>query len=281
MEVVQTTNTQVVAEQSVATAAAPPVEKTEPTATETAAPVEEKPEEEKINTSNLSPRAQEDYELVLTAIGGRQKSYAVLMERYRNSIFHMMLKMVNNREDADDLTLEAFGKAFNKLHSYAPRYAFSTWLFKIAINNCIDHIRKKRLKMLSIDDPIEPNSEHDYSTNIRSTALDPEERFIREQRLKLMRTVLNQLNLKYRLMIELRFFEELSYEEIATELSIPLGTVKAQLFRAKEILYNILQQPGASAYIDPPRKSSRKRNLKPIPKVKKVKAKETKAKVAG
>lgn len=245
--------------------------------------VKEKPNtttaaEEKPISANLSPRAQEDYELVLSAIDGRQKSYAVLMDRYRNSIFHMMLKMVNNREDADDLTLEAFGKAFNKLHSYAPRYAFSTWLFKIAINNCIDHIRKKRLKMLSIDDPIEPNSEHDYSTNIRSTALDPEERFIREQRLKLMRTVLNQLNLKYRLMIELRFFEELSYEEIAQELSIPLGTVKAQLFRAKEILYNILQQPGASAYIDPPRKNSKRRKTRTV-KVKKVA--KAKAKVAG
>jgi RNA polymerase sigma factor (sigma-70 family) len=203
-------------------------------------------------TTNLSQRAQEDYDLVLSAIDGNQKSYATLMDRYRNSIFHMMMKMVNNREDADDLTLEAFGKAFNKLPSYAPRYAFSTWLFKIAINNCIDHIRKKRLKMLSIDDPIEHDGENNYSTNIRSTALDPEEQFIREQRLKLMRTVLNKLNLKYRLMIELRFFEELSYDEIAQELDIPLGTVKAQLFRAKEILFNILQQPGANAYIDTP-----------------------------
>ncbi|MFT4664204.1 MAG: RNA polymerase sigma factor (sigma-70 family) [Polaribacter sp.] len=208
---------------------------------------------ERPQATNLSQRAQEDYELVLSAIDGNQKSYASLMDRYRNSIFHMMMKMVSNREDADDLTLEAFGKAFNKLPSYAPRYAFSTWLFKIAINNCIDHIRKKRLKMLSIDDPIEPEGDHNYSTNIRSTALDPEEQFIRQQRLKLMRTVLNKLNLKYRLMIELRFFEELSYDEIAQELDIPLGTVKAQLFRAKEILFNILQQPGASAYIDTPR----------------------------
>jgi len=200
--------------------------------------------------SNLSSRAQEDYEYVLRAIDGDQRAYAVLMDRYRNSIFHMMLKMVNNREDADDLTLEAFGKAFNKLPSYAPRYAFSTWLFKIAINNCIDHIRKKRLHLLSIDDPIEPNSDHDYSSNIRSGALDPEERFIRKQRVMLMRTVLGKLSIKYRLMIELRFFEELSYDEIARELDIPLGTVKAQLFRAKEILFNLLQKPGAKAYLD-------------------------------
>ena len=200
--------------------------------------------------TNLSPRATEDYQRVLAAIDGDQKAYAFLMDRYRNSVFHMMLKMVNNREDADDLTLEAFGKAFNKLPSYAPRYAFSTWLFKIAINNCIDHIRKKRLHLLSIDDPIEPNGDSDYSNNLKSSALDPEEKFIRQQRVGLMRDVLSQLSLKYRLMIELRFFEELSYDEIAKELDIPLGTVKAQLFRAKEILFQHLQSPLAKAYLE-------------------------------
>ncbi len=202
------------------------------------------------STANLSPRAREDYDMVCKAIDGDQRAYATLMDRYRNSVYHMMLKMVKTREDADDLTLEAFGKAFNKLPSYAPRYAFSTWLFKIAINNCIDHIRKKRLHLLSIDDPIEPNSDHDYSNNLRAPALNPEEQFIRLQRLGMMRSVMDKLSEKYRLMIELRFFEELSYDEIAKELEIPLGTVKAQLFRAKEILYNILQQPGAEAYLE-------------------------------
>ncbi len=203
-----------------------------------------------LTTTNLSPKAKADYDLVLKAIDGDQKAYTTLMNRYRNSIFHMMLKMVNNRDDADDLTLEAFGKAFRKLPSYAPRYAFSTWLFKIAINNCIDHIRKKRLHLLSIDDPIEPGGAHDFSSNLKSNSLNPEQMFMRQQRVKLMRRMMGKLSHKYRLMIELRFFEELSYEEIARELEIPLGTVKAQLFRAKEILYNLLQKPGAQAYLD-------------------------------
>lgn len=219
----------------------------------------------KIN-KNLSQRALEDYEFVKKAINGDQKSYAALMGRYRSSIFHMMLKMVNNKEDADDLTLEAFGKAFNKLTTYAPRYAFSTWLFKIATNNCIDHIRKKRLHLLSIDEPVEHNSVHSYSNNLKASTLDPEERFIKQQRVKLMRTVMAKLTLKYRLMIELRFFEELTYEEIARELDIPLGTVKAQLFRAKEILYNLLQTPDAQAHID-----MRKRPKKAKKKKKKAK----------
>ena len=184
------------------------------------------------------------------------------MERYRSSIYHMMLKMVNNREDADDLTLEAFGKAFNKLSTYAPKYAFSTWLFKIATNNCIDHIRKKRLHLLSIDETVEKDGTQSFSTNLKSNTLDPEEKFIKRQRVKLMRKVMSKLTIKYRLMIELRYFEELSYDEIARELDIPLGTVKAQLFRAKEILYNLLQQPESQAYIDMYRKPKKKKEKK-------------------
>lgn len=216
----------------------------------------------------LSAKAYEDYVLVLKAIEGDQRSYAVLMDRYKQSIYLTMLKMVNNREDADDLTLEAFGKAFNKLPSYAPRYAFSTWLFKIAINNCIDYIRKKRLHLLSIDEPMSmaskangssSSSVQEFSHNIRAVVPDPEQEVIREQRVALMRDIIGRLSEKYRQMIELRFFEELSYEEIAEELDLPLGTVKAQLFRAKELLYGYLQSPGAQAYIEElPRKERRK-----------------------
>jgi RNA polymerase sigma factor (sigma-70 family) len=200
--------------------------------------------------ASLSPKAKEDFELVQSAIEGDQFAYGILMDRYRHSIFHTMLKMVRNRDDADDLTIEAFGKAFNKLPTYAPHYAFSTWLFKIAINNCIDHIRKKRIQTLSIDDPIEHNSDQDFSNNLKSSWLDPEETIIRDQRLGLMRKSISKLSTKYRLMIELRYFEELSYDEIATELGIPLGTVKAQLFRAKEILFQMMQKPHAAAYLD-------------------------------
>ncbi len=211
---------------------------------------------------NLSPRAQDDYDLVLKAVGGDQKAYAMLMERYRSSIYHMMLKMVNNRDDAEDLTLEAFGKAFNKLPSYEPRYAFSTWLFKIATNNCIDKIRKKKLQLLSIDETMDEEGNSDYSQNLKSNTLDPEEIYIKQQIVKLMRTVMSKLSHKYRLMVELRYFEEMSYEEIANELGIPLGTVKAQLFRAKEILYNLLQTPEAKAQIDMVSKKRSKKSKK-------------------
>ena len=196
--------------------------------------------------NNLSERGQEDYKLVCLAIEENdQSAYASLMERYRDSIYHTMLKMVRNHDDAEDLTIEAFGKAFRKLASYTPSYAFSTWLFKIATNNCIDFIRKQRLKTLSIDEPISEDGDKDFSNNLKATSLDPEERYIRNQRRKIMRELMDRLNEKYRIMIELRYFEELSYQEISDKLDLPIGTVKAQLFRAKELLMEILK--GSSA----------------------------------
>ncbi len=200
--------------------------------------------------SRLSTRGTDDYSLVLKAIDGDQQAYAKLMNRYRNSVYHAMFKMVNNRDDADDLTIEAFGKAFNKLPSYAPNYAFSTWLFKIAINNCIDHIRKKRLVTYSMDDTITSDSDREFSHNIRDYEPDPEQMMMHDQKITYVRNLVQTLSSKYRAMIELRYYDELSYEEIASELNLPLGTVKAQLFRAKEILYHQLKGSSSKPFID-------------------------------
>ena len=102
--------------------------------------------------NNLTEKGQYDYKLVLLAVEhGDQRAYAELMGRYKESVYFMLLKMVNNKDDADDLTIEAFGKAFNRLAQYTPNFAFSTWLFKIASNNSIDFIRKKRIKVTSMD----------------------------------------------------------------------------------------------------------------------------------
>lgn len=191
---------------------------------------------------DLSEKAQYDYRLVKAAVErGDQKAYALLMDRYRDSIYFMLLKMVNNKDDADDLTIEAFGKAFNKLHQYTPNYAFSTWLFKIASNNCIDFIRKKKKFVLSLDKPIEGSDGGEMTFDVPSNTPDPEETYIKQQKAILMQGVVEKLKPRYRTLVELRYFKEYSYEEIATELELPLGTVKAQLFRAREFLYNILK----------------------------------------
>lgn len=189
--------------------------------------------------TNLSDKAQYDYELVLHAIEGDQKAYAELLGRYRDAIYFMLLKMVTNASDAEDLTIEAFGKAFKNINQYTPNYAFSTWLFKIATNNCIDFIRKKKLNNISIDH----NSVNEDSApmTIPADTLDPEENLISQQKVVLLRSVVSKLKPRYRKLIELRYFHEFSYEEISEELELPIGTVKAQLFRARELLYNILK----------------------------------------
>ncbi|HRF16336.1 MAG: sigma-70 family RNA polymerase sigma factor [Bacteroidetes bacterium] len=191
---------------------------------------------------NLSDKAVVDYQLVREAVDhGNQKAYAELMSRYKDSIYFMLLKMVNNRDDADDLTIEAFGKAFKNIHQYTPDYAFSTWLFKIATNNCIDYIRKKRKQMLSIDKGYENENGEDVALEIKSDTIGPEEKLMKKQKMETMREVVDKLKPRYRTLIELRYFQELSYEEIATNMDLPLGTVKAQLFRAREFLYQIMK----------------------------------------
>ncbi len=191
---------------------------------------------------NLSDKALKDYNLVRKAIdNGDQKAYAELMTRYKDSIYFMLLKMVNNRDDADDLTIEAFGKAFKNIKQYTPDYAFSTWLFKIATNNCIDFIRKKRKMTFSIDKGIETDDGGELTIDIKSNQPDPEENMMKKQKVMMMRDVVERLKPRYKKLVELRYFQERSYEEIADELNLPLGTVKAQLFRAREFLYQIMK----------------------------------------
>ncbi len=191
---------------------------------------------------NLSVKAVHDYHLIRSALDkGDQKAYAELMGRYRDSVYFMLLKMVNNKDDADDLTIEAFGKAFKRLSQYTPNYAFSTWLFKIASNNCIDFIRRKKMTTFSIDRTFENDEGGEMSMDIKAEGLNPEENMVKKQKVKHMHEVVEKLKPRYRILVEMRYFEELSYEEIAAKLDLPLGTVKAQLFRAREFLANILK----------------------------------------
>ncbi|MCK5856308.1 MAG: sigma-70 family RNA polymerase sigma factor [Bacteroidales bacterium] len=192
---------------------------------------------------NFTDKAKRDYELIRRAIDHNDRNaYANLMGNYRDSIYFMLLKMTNNKDDAEDMTIEAFGKAFKKLEQYTPNYAFSTWLFKIASNNCIDFIRKKKHHLISLDKEYQDEAGTELAQRIPSSVLDPEEELIKSQKIKIMREVVDKLKPHYRILIELRYFKELTYEEIAEELNLPLGTVKAKLFRARDFLYNIVQR---------------------------------------
>ncbi|HKL32811.1 MAG TPA: sigma-70 family RNA polymerase sigma factor [Tangfeifania sp.] len=188
---------------------------------------------------NLSEKARQDYELVQKALNGDEKAFARLLARYKDAIYFMLLKMVNNRNDAEDLTLEAFGKAFKNIHQYSPTYAFSTWLFKIASNNCIDFLRRKKGTYIAIDNNSD-STQNNESVRLKSKELNPEEKLIRQQKAILLHRVVRRLKPRYRTLVELRYFREYSYEEIAKELELPLGTVKAQLFRAREMLFKMI-----------------------------------------
>jgi RNA polymerase sigma factor (sigma-70 family) len=190
---------------------------------------------------NFSKKAVEDLELVALAQKGDQNAYSKLLSRYRESVYFTMLKMVKNPDDAEDLTIEAFGKAFNRIHQYSPNFAFSTWLFKIASNNCIDFIRKKRIKVTSMDTGKTNQDGEIVYIDASSDTLDPQETMMHNQKVKAMREIVSKLKPRYRELIEKRYFEELSYEEIAEELNLPLGTVKAQLFRARDFLSNMME----------------------------------------
>lgn len=195
-----------------------------------------------MDSKKVSESAKRDLGLVDRALNGDQRAYTELMSLYRDSVFFMMKKMIINTDDAEDLTIEAFGKAFKRLAQYSPDYAFSTWLFKIASNNCIDFLRKKKLgTTMSLDAGYDASDDQEGSIDVEFSGLDPEQALMKEQRIDEMHRIVEQLKPKYKQLVEMRYFNELSYEEISIELDLPLGTVKAQLFRARELMFEILK----------------------------------------
>ncbi len=187
-----------------------------------------------------SQSSEQDRELVTAALAGRQAAYQELMEKYQGALTRHVQKMVRGSNDIDDLVQECFIKAFGALKSYSSDYAFSTWLYKIATNHTIDFLRKKRLKTFSIDRPIQTrDGEVEYE--IPDTDYRPDRHIVEDQRRELIQEAIDTLPPKYHMVIVMRHQQEKSYEEIARELDLPLGTVKAHIFRARALLYKHLR----------------------------------------
>ncbi|MCK5573462.1 MAG: sigma-70 family RNA polymerase sigma factor [Bacteroidetes bacterium] len=183
----------------------------------------------------------EDHEIIHEALRGDDLAFKRLMNKYHDAIFNFIYRMIRDREQVEDLTQEAFIKAFSSLRSFNEEYAFSTWLYKIATNNCIDYIRKRKLQMYSIDKPIKAK-DSDYTFELPDDTYQADKEIISGQRTLLLRNAIEQLPEKYRRVIELRHTEEKTYEEIAATLELPIGTVKAHIFRARELLYKQLRR---------------------------------------
>lgn len=193
-----------------------------------------------INERGFSNKALEDFDLIDKAVQEKdQQAYATLMKRYKKAVYFMILKMIRDADDAEDLTMEAFAKAFKNLERFKKDYTFSTWLFRIATNNAIDFIRKKKLKTMSLNNTLSDDSGNAVTIDIEDDDNNPQDVYIRTQRIEMVRIFVDKLPAKYRKLVQLRYFDELSYEEIAVELDKPLGTVKAQLHRSRELLFEI------------------------------------------
>lgn len=187
-------------------------------------------------------KAQRDYQLVLAARDrGDQRAYADLLRFYREPIYLMLLRMTHNPADADDLTMEAFGKAFCQLSSYTPQNTFATWLFAIASNHGIDFIRRQHMRLVPLNTMSVTDDNETYEYPFPSDDPTPEEELITRQRDTIVRQLVDRLAPRYRRIVAMRYFDELSYDEIARRLNLPLGTVKIQLRRARLLLSEIIK----------------------------------------
>lgn len=181
---------------------------------------------------------EDDLIIIRSVLSGDSSQFALLWQKYNKQIFANVLKLVRSIDDADDIVQDTFLKAFNALHSYNQAFPFPAWLYKIASNTCIDYFRRKRIRPISIDNINREGGDiydiiPDKSTPIDVNIINNE---TKEQLLK----AVEQLPLRYKQCIQLRHFEELSYEEISIKMDLPLGTVKITLFRARKMLLNML-----------------------------------------
>lgn len=193
-----------------------------------------------VNSNSSSKRATVDKKLVEQVLQNNKEAFADLMDYYYEAIFYMLLKMTSNKNDASDLTSVVFEKAYKNIHQYSTEFAFSTWLFRIATNACIDHYRKTKQQTISIDD--DDFTQSDLQSSLKDLKPGPEDALINKQKAIELRQMLEHLKPAYKNLLELRFFKEYSYEEIAKHLDLPIGTVKTQLHRAKGQLLKLYTQ---------------------------------------
>ncbi len=197
---------------------------------------------EQSNTTPVASKSKlEDLQLIEEALSGNQTSYARLMKKYYPLIHNLVYRMISKKEDVEDLTQEAFIKAFNSLQNFDRQFAFSTWLFKIATNNAIDYLRKKKLFTFSIDKDF-GSDDNDMKFEIPDSEHKPDTVIMDAQLRKVLDEAIELLPPKYKQVIVMRHKQELEYEEIAKELKIPLGTVKAHIFRGREMLNKFLKE---------------------------------------
>lgn len=182
-----------------------------------------------------------EYSIIRRALENDQSAYKEILTKYEIGVRSVVRKMVFDPQEADDLVQEAFIKAFNSLASFNFEFSFATWLYKITSNNCIDYLRKKRLKTFSYDKPIshkDGESTQEFADNVANI----EKQMVQSETSIQIKAAIDELPEKYRVVIVMRHQEEKPYEEISELLDLPLGTIKARIFRAREMLNKTLRK---------------------------------------
>jgi RNA polymerase sigma-70 factor (ECF subfamily) len=193
------------------------------------------------NKKNHQITQEEDFAAIRRVLAGDNAAFKIIEKRYRKLIASLIRRMIKNEDDVDDLTQETFIKAYNALHTFHFGFSFSSWIYRIASNNCIDFIRKRRFPTVSLDQPISKSEDEQYIEIVDNTYV-PDVDVLSEERRNAIMTAIENLPDNYKNIIKLRHEEELDYAQIAEQLNIPLGTVKAHLFRARKLLFSTLKK---------------------------------------
>jgi len=184
----------------------------------------------------------DEKQLVRKALDGDVDAFRELVRAYQSAVFHLSVRILRNRDDADDAAQEVFVKVYQALRSYNPRYALKSWILRITHNHCIDLLRKRRKGMVSLDEPLslaDGETEWDLPD---PDAVDPSEAVEAEELKEVLAAAIDRLSPNLQAAITLRHVEGLHYDEIADVLGIPLGTVKVRIFRAREELARLLSR---------------------------------------
>jgi RNA polymerase sigma factor (sigma-70 family) len=187
--------------------------------------------------------SDEDRILVERCLKGDEKAFEELLRMYRSSVFSICLRMVRNSTIAEDIAQEVFIKVFSALNRYDPTFPFSSWINRITSNLCIDHLRREKERTISLDQPV-GGEDDDLLIQVPSREAGPDRRMESNEMMAALEEALGNLPEHYRIIVILRHQEQLSYEEIADTLGIPLGTVKARIHRARNIIMEHFERKG-------------------------------------
>lgn len=181
-----------------------------------------------------------DETLAQRSAAGNTAAFEELVRRYQDRLYGLALRMLGQREEAEDVAQEAFINIYRSLGRYRTDERFAPWAYKIASNLCIDHLRRRRAQLVSLDAPADPEEEEDEQRPIPDWSGSPEVVALEHEGEAAIMQVIDQLPPNYRLIVLLRHVDDMTYEDIAAVTGLPLGTVKNRLFRARESLRRTL-----------------------------------------